>query len=128
MKNLLIITLAILFFTSCKKKDNTYYISKETKRNLSFMSGSYWIFRDSISGKEDSFISTNGTYIVNRGREDDNPIHEVFLTGLKQMSKDSAIKEENSWGMIVEEDIAQTYFRKIINGEVIANPTIFQCS
>lgn len=53
MKNLLALLIALFFFTACKK-ERILYISDDIKRNFSYKPGSYWIYRDSVSGREDS--------------------------------------------------------------------------
>ncbi|PZF73849.1 hypothetical protein [Taibaiella soli] len=55
------LTIALLvLFAACKKNDDKQYIplNADLKKNYSFKEGSYWIYRDSLSGREDSFCVT----------------------------------------------------------------------
>ena len=41
---------------SCKKKRDNVPVNAGMKNAYSFMAGTYWVFRDSVSGREDSFV------------------------------------------------------------------------
>ncbi|MCX6353014.1 MAG: hypothetical protein NTX03_14325 [Bacteroidetes bacterium] len=52
---LLILSIAILQQSSCKKKETpTYYIDKTFAKYVDFPVGSWWVYKDTISGKVDS--------------------------------------------------------------------------
>lgn len=96
MKNVLIIFVALLFFTSCKRKDNTIYLSEDIKRNYSFKPGSYWIYRDSISGREDScYIGLLRLFTANEDRKNTRFI-EVLQVGFTQVPIYAASTEKIS--------------------------------
>jgi hypothetical protein len=59
MKNLLIFCALIVFLGGCKK-ERILYLSDDIKKNYSYKPGSYWIYRDSATGREDScyFLNT----------------------------------------------------------------------
>jgi hypothetical protein len=55
------------FLHSCKKQDNTAYINPELKKHFNFKEGSYWIYRDSLTGSMDTFtVYNNITTITER--------------------------------------------------------------
>lgn len=64
MKNVLILCALFMLLAGCKKECKTSYTKLDTQINnhFNFKSGSYWIFRDSISGVFDSFYVTNNTF------------------------------------------------------------------
>lgn len=53
MKNL-IITLAALMLVLACKKERIQYLSDDIKKNYSYKPGTYWIYKDSATGREDS--------------------------------------------------------------------------
>jgi hypothetical protein len=53
MKNS-IITIAVLMLILGCKKERIQYISDDIKQNYFYKPGSYWIYRDSVTGREDS--------------------------------------------------------------------------
>jgi len=55
MKNIIIsILVFVMLATSCKKPP-TYYINSDMKAAFNFPVGSYWVYKDSLSGQIDSF-------------------------------------------------------------------------
>jgi hypothetical protein len=68
MKTLLFFPLLILVtFFACRKgdkPDEVIYLNKEMKARFNFRAGSYWIYRDSLTGSEDSFIVTENREIL----------------------------------------------------------------
>lgn len=100
MKNLLITLAALMLVLGCKK-ERTTYAPVGLKRNFSFKEGSYWIYRDSISGREDScYVERLSDYITNTysGREKGNQsMREIFSVYLLQKPIDKMIKEETQW-------------------------------
>ncbi|MES2479686.1 MAG: hypothetical protein V4561_11410 [Bacteroidota bacterium] len=83
----------IMFFAGCKKKNQTIYLSEDIKRNFSFKPGSYWIYRDSISGREDScYIGLSRLFTTNEDRK--NTIFvEILQVGFTQVPIDVASTE-----------------------------------
>ncbi|MCF8449733.1 MAG: hypothetical protein K9G49_07675 [Taibaiella sp.] len=53
-----IIILAFCMFEACKKEDKVDRISSELKKRFTFKKGSYWIYKDSITGRYDTFTVT----------------------------------------------------------------------
>ena len=54
---LLLLTLVVL--SSCKKKINYHYVNGQLLSAFNFKPGTYWIYIDSVTGREDSFVVTN---------------------------------------------------------------------
>ncbi len=68
-------TVLMLLFQSCKKKDETAYINPELKKHFNFQKGSYWIYRDSLTGDIDTLmVSGTATSITER-----DPGRSIFL-------------------------------------------------
>jgi hypothetical protein len=69
---LVIIVALILAFCACKKQDNTKHVNvnADLKAAFNFLPGTYWIYRDSISGQIDSFFvrSNQDTYYLVSGQ------------------------------------------------------------
>jgi hypothetical protein len=57
--------LAILAI-GCNKKDEIKYVTSENKARFNFQKGSYWIYKDSLTGKEDSFYVHQNTTSIKR--------------------------------------------------------------
>lgn len=76
-----------LLLTACKK-NNTYYglLDPELKRNFSFKPGSYWIYRDSLSGRIDSFFvsAIAGGKIESRTKTDEQIAISITQCGAGQ--------------------------------------------
>jgi hypothetical protein len=60
MKNLIITLAALMLVMGCKK-EHTLYLSEDIKKNFSYKPGSYWIYKDSVTGREDSCYFLNTT-------------------------------------------------------------------
>ena len=58
MKNILISLAALMLVLGCKK-ERVLYLSDDIKKNYSYKPGSYWIYRDSATGREDSCYVLN---------------------------------------------------------------------
>ncbi len=55
MKNLLLVIASALLLAACSKNvTTTTYVDNNAKKVLLFKEGSYWIYRDSITGRVDS--------------------------------------------------------------------------
>jgi hypothetical protein len=116
MKNLLLIITMLMFAVGCKKKENIYYLSDEVKRNFFFKPGSYWIYRDSISGMMDScYLSSSMIQIL------DNPRVTASYSKLELLSLDflispldTSIKDKNELYMgVVENNLLADYIFKL---------------
>lgn len=98
-ENILITLIALLFVLGCKKKeDHTDYLSEEIKRNFSFKPGSYWIYRDSISGREDSCYINDSKIQVdvdsNTGDYSEPDFVELISLHFYQKPLDTSIKDK----------------------------------
>lgn len=87
----------IFLFTACSKKhDPVYsYLSSDTKKHFYFKPGSYWIYRDSISGRTDSFYLRNSSLFMLSGGT--NNIVETLNLEIIQHSSDVTIKDSILW-------------------------------
>ena len=57
LKYLIAATITLLFIASCHQDDTPFYGLSDTQKNFSnFKEGSYWIMRDSLTGRMDSFV------------------------------------------------------------------------
>jgi len=59
---LLIVIVSISVFIACKKTPRHATIDESLKAHFNYKVGSYWIYKDSISGQEDSFYVTNNVF------------------------------------------------------------------
>lgn len=111
MKNLLITLAALMLVLGCKKKDNTHYLPDDFKRNFSFKEGSFWIYRDSISGREDScFVTHNSLSIVNEKTTSSNSFYELLMIRVYQIPKDTTIKDKMEiWFSIIKNELYVSY-------------------
>jgi hypothetical protein len=106
MKNLLLIITMLVFAVGCKKKENIYYLSDDVKRNFFFKPGSYWIYRDSISGRVDScYIAVSRLFIADEGRSESTRFKEILMSGFIQKPIDTMIKGEISRQFFFKENI-----------------------
>lgn len=96
MKNILITLIALLLVLGCKKGEDTFYLSDEVKRNFSFKPGSYWIYRDSISGREDScYLNDSKIQIVdNKGDDSEPSFVELISLHFYQKPLDTSINDK----------------------------------
>lgn len=98
MKNLLTLLVPLLFFTACKKKEFVSYLLPETKASFSFKSGSYWIYRDSISGRLDSCYFEKKEFYISPA----SPTHEAYENlriSLIQKPIDLTVTEKINWNL-----------------------------
>lgn len=74
--------------SSCVKNPpdpSPVYLPKETKARFSFQKGSYWIYRDSVSGREDSFyVFDMRTHLYSMSQATGNPGYEVLEISIHQ--------------------------------------------
>lgn len=102
MKNLLITLAALVLLVGCKKKESILKLSDEVKRNFSFKPSSYWIYRDSISGRVDSFylesvqfrLDSSYLYTIS-----DKTICEKMTINIVQTSLSTPYSENSIWSL-----------------------------
>lgn len=69
MKNVLFFCALIVFLGGCKK-ERILYLSDNIKKNYSYKPGSYWIYRDSATGREDScYVYSNSIRILDNTKD-----------------------------------------------------------
>lgn len=64
MRGIITVLLFAMLAIGCKKKDTIKYVSSENKARFNFQKGSYWIYKDSLTGKEDSFYVYQNTTTI----------------------------------------------------------------
>ncbi len=64
MRGIIFVLLLAILAIGCKKKDKIKYVSSENKARFNFQKGSYWIYKDSLTGKEDSFYVYQNTTTI----------------------------------------------------------------
>lgn len=97
MKKYLAIIIAALMLAACNKGDDKPYIPLNTqlKNSYSFKEGSYWIYKDSITGRRDSFFVDYYQYIksVDQGGSNTEKINLV----IKDYPIDTPLSDSSSW-------------------------------
>jgi hypothetical protein len=71
-----------------------YAISEELKAHFDYKPGSYWIYRDSITGDTDSFVVVTNTFVpavekTNTGTTEDQVVIDVFSYNTTTNVRDS---------------------------------------
>jgi hypothetical protein len=61
LHNLIWIFLLLYAMSGCKKKTDSIAVSADVRKYFCYKQGSYWIYRDSLSGETDSFAVTNSS-------------------------------------------------------------------
>lgn len=61
MKTNYILCVCLIFLATCTKKQQSVSINAGLKANFGFKAGTYWVYKDSITGRIDSFIVSNVT-------------------------------------------------------------------
>ena len=97
MKKYIPFIVFVFLFTACSKKhEPTYsYISSDTKKHFYFKPGSYWIYRDSISGRTDSFYVRKSALLMLSGGA--NNIVETLNLEIVQKISDTTNKDSILW-------------------------------
>ena len=90
MKKYIHLILFSILLLGCNKKD-VLYVPAEVKQKYSFKKGSYWIYRDSISGRIDScYLSTNQLFVPEKLRTESS-YFEYLILGFVQKPIDTTI-------------------------------------
>jgi hypothetical protein len=99
MKKLsLVIAIIFIVFYGCKKKVQTTPISSELLAAFNYQLGTYWIYRDSISGEIDSFFVTSnvpGAYVNGGGNY---TINQIYIS-ISQININSITFDTSKWAM-----------------------------
>lgn len=91
------LVLLFLFAACSKKKDPRYvYLDAFTKDHFYFKPGSYWIYRDSISGRVDSFYVSSSN-VSTLFSSNSNIVNEELKVLITQKSTNLSIKSEVQW-------------------------------
>lgn len=97
MKQYLILLLAVIALAACKHNDDKEYIPLNTqlKNSYSFKEGSYWIYKDSITGRRDSFFVDRYQYIKSIDLGGANNENVNFT--MKDYPIDTPLSDSSSW-------------------------------
>ena len=88
----------LLFCFSCHKPDKTpkYYLPQDLKDYVMFPVGSYWVYKDSLSGATDSIVLTKQeTYIEEPGH-----VWDFYWENLRQEFYSSYYMNFNGGGYL----------------------------
>lgn len=95
--NGLILLFASFMLFSCSKTETPWPGDPLIKKRFGFKPGSYWIFRDSISGRVDSCYLYSLEYKQTKGPATNPYISELLYIQLKQQPLDSTISSTRYW-------------------------------
>ena len=95
MKKTFYLLSLILLIASCTRKTN-YPVNSDLKSSFSYKPGTYWIYRDSISGEMDSFYVTE-QHLDNYKNEAENYTYDQIGTYICQVSLDSNLSDTSKW-------------------------------
>jgi hypothetical protein len=100
--------LLCIMTAGCKKQKHTP-INADMKRYFSFKKGTYWIYKDSLSGEMDSFIVLTNTYTTiatSNGEIEDEEIDDisVYTNGVFNSISCSWVLINNLVGYIISID------------------------
>jgi hypothetical protein len=106
--------------SACRKKNNPMPISTDLIKYFDYKIGTYWIFRDSISGRIDSFCVTNNQFSTNlNGSNEDNidiPIAEYTGGHINPDSLTWSIDLNSNWFMLNIKS-PKPYFTYVTNAQ-----------
>lgn len=91
------ILLASLSLFSCNKKEPPVPVDPLIKKKFGFKPGSYWIFRDSISGRVDSCYLYSSDYRTSTVDKSVLYEYEILYIQLKQRPLDTTIPTSRFW-------------------------------
>lgn len=87
----------LLLFAACKKDGKPYMpLNADLKKNYSFKVGSYWIYRDSLTGRVDSFYVTK--YSDGNVEGQDN-VYESSGMVISQHNIDNIFSDTAEWNI-----------------------------
>ena len=92
----------IMCLLGCSRPKPIYhYVSNDIKNDFNFKPGTYWIMRDSISGRVDSFFVTNNwdalEEITNGGRENAAAYYERIYVVIADRNTDPAHASDSQY-------------------------------
>jgi hypothetical protein len=101
MKKYLVFISIIIAFAACKKHDDKEYVPLNTqlKNSYSFKEGSYWIYRDSLSGRTDSFYVTNYS---NYNSTNTLYSEEVVAVEITQYNIGTQVSDSSHWMLVLK--------------------------
>ena len=103
MKNLTLLCIYLsVAISACHKNTIPHYtVSAALKATFGYKVGSYWVYRDSVSGEEDSFY----TYVSNFSTENEgDALVDRMGIGLKNYSI-TAPNDSETWGILLTDSI-----------------------
>jgi hypothetical protein len=79
---------------ACKKTDNPTPVSPDLEKYFSYKRGTYWIYKDPVTGESDSFAVVRNT---TEEIEDNNGGHNVETASVLAYNNDTLIKAGWQW-------------------------------
>jgi hypothetical protein len=123
----------VVLAMSCRKKDETVYINPELKKHFSFKKGSYWIYRDSLTGGLDTFTTYDNNNYISRAEppypESPTERHIDYISC--NCFDDVASKEVFSYQIELSNSSCLILFPKLnmglgMNYDGLTNPDLFK--
>lgn len=125
MKNVFIILTVFVLLAACTKEqlsDNIFF-DKDVRQKYFYKKGSYWIYRDSISGRVDSFyVSEVYTHVPEAKATWYQDDEEMGIT-ITQKISDTSIKDIIKWeiGYIAKTYVRSSYSRNSASNSIFFN-------
>jgi hypothetical protein len=111
------ILLVIIALFGCKKKENHQTIDADIIANFNYKPGTYWIYKDSLSGREDSFYVTSntGTQSINNN---DTWIDDIGIF-ISEKSTNSSSLDSAKWVIGLYSNYLSLQWQVIKNNKTI---------
>ena len=126
MKKYFCICSALIIMVACSKEPEfkSVYIDPALKAKYNFKKGSYWIYKDSISGRIDSFylLQTDNLYPPSISHQ--RQLNESLDIYIVQKIGSTSINDSIRWEIAVEArdkllpSISAVYFRKMVDTSI----------
>ncbi len=123
MKNVFIILTVFVLLAACTKEqlsDNIFF-DKDVRQKYFYKKGSYWIYRDSISGRVDSFyVSEIYTHVPEAKATWYQDEEEMAIT-ITQKISDTSIKDIIKWDIryIAKTSVISDYSRNSATNSIL---------
>lgn len=104
MKRINWIIFLALIIASCTKKPTNYPVENKLRAAFSYQPGTYWVYKDSVSGALDSFVLINQHLLNGLIDNSGNTYEEIDVTIL-QKHKNPHLEDSSFWYLKIQKNI-----------------------
>jgi len=99
-----ILLVCIIAASACKKEGPAHiYINADLKTHFNYKPGSYWIYRDSLTGQEDSFFVLTNEFQTQSMTKDQDLVDDILIY-IRERSISPGYADSSAWAVYLSDN------------------------